>query len=90
MGAGVTIGLILSKSKTTGGHIDAASITNELMSLELPVAACLENSNLIHRSGARPGPSGVDHLRGHAKVSFPREPVRARQAPVRLRKPALA
>merc|ERR1719375_1988942 len=33
MGAGVTIGLILSKSKTTGGHIDAASITNELMFL---------------------------------------------------------
>jgi hypothetical protein len=32
MGAGVTIGLILSKSKTTG-HIDAASITNELMFL---------------------------------------------------------
>merc|ERR1719174_1844957 len=32
MGAGVTIGLTLSRSKTTG-HIDAASITNELMFL---------------------------------------------------------
>ena len=35
----------------------------------------LDSDSPQRRSGARPGPSWVDDLRGHAKVHFPREKV---------------